>query len=296
MISVLYVDDEPDLLELATLFLTQSGDIEIHSVTSAPEALALLRDRKFDAVVADYQMPDMDGIEFLKTVRASFGDIPFILFTGRGREEVVIRAIEHGADAYLQKGGDPRPQFTELAHKIRQVVRRQRAEDSLRESEERFRGMAERSSDLILILDKEMKVTYASPSVRTITGFDPEDLLGRSLDPVMMDIDDFAKIRESAARSGSSAVFGVLETGIRKKDQSRAILGVTGTLVITDGEMSGIQIQARDITARKQAEEQLKEAYEHISAAEEELKGQLDEIVNIQNTIKISEEKFRKRD
>jgi len=292
MISVLYVDDEPDLLELATIFLTQSGDMEITSATSAPDALALLSGRRFDAIVADYQMPDMDGIEFLITVRASFGDIPFILFTGRGREEVVIRAIEHGADAYLQKGGDPRPQFTELAHKIRQVVRRNRAEDSLRESEKRFRGMAERSSDLILILDEEMKVTYASPSIRTITGYDPEDLLGRSPD-LFVAGGNLARVWKYAARSGRDIVPEVFETEIRKKDQSKAVLEVTGTPVSSEGGIHSIQIQARDITARKQAEERLKEAYDRISAAEEELKGQLDEIVAIQNTVKISEEKFR---
>jgi len=134
MIFILYVDDEPELLELATIFLTKAGDIRIHSVSSATEALALLESEAFDAIVTDYHMQEIDGIEFLKTVRAAGNEIPLILFTGRGREEVVIRAIEHGADAYLQKGGDPRPQFTELAHKIRQIVRRKRAEDSQRES------------------------------------------------------------------------------------------------------------------------------------------------------------------
>ena len=292
MISVLYVDDEPDLLELARLFLTQSGDMEIQSVTSAPEALALLPDRKFDAIVADYQMPDMDGIEFLKTVRVSYGDIPFILFTGRGREEVVIRAIEHGADAYLQKGGDPRPQFTELAHKIRQLVRMKRAEDSLRENEERFRGMAERSSDLILIFDDRMVVTYASPSSIQITGYEPEALLGKSPDPALITGADLTRIWESATRSDRSAVPEDFEIEIRKKDRSVTVLEVNGTPVFRDGRIHGLQIQARDISARKLAEEKLKEAYEHISAAEEELKGQLDEIVAIQNTKNVSEEKF----
>ena len=68
-------------------------------------------------------MPVMDGIEFLKKVRMDFKDIPFILFTGRGREEVVIEAINCGADFYLQKGGAPRAQFSELSHKIRQAIR-----------------------------------------------------------------------------------------------------------------------------------------------------------------------------
>ncbi|MCX6699588.1 MAG: response regulator [Methanomicrobiales archaeon] len=61
--------------------------------------------------MSDYQMPDMDGIQFLIEVRAQVWKVPFILFTGRGREEVVTLAINNGADFYLQKGGNPDAQF-----------------------------------------------------------------------------------------------------------------------------------------------------------------------------------------
>ena len=64
-------------------------------------------------------MPGMDGIGFLKRVRASGNTIPFILFTGRGREEVVIQALNEGANFYLQKGGDPDAQFAELNDRFR---------------------------------------------------------------------------------------------------------------------------------------------------------------------------------
>ena len=61
----------------------------------------------YEVIVSDYQMPGMNGIEFLKRLRSQLGHIPFILFTGRGREEVAIEALNCGADFYLQKGGDP---------------------------------------------------------------------------------------------------------------------------------------------------------------------------------------------
>jgi len=80
----------------------------------------------YDAIVSDYQMPEMDGIEFLKTVRGSGSDMPFIIFTGKGREDVVIEAINNGADFYLQKGGNPKAQFAELSHKIKHAVRERR--------------------------------------------------------------------------------------------------------------------------------------------------------------------------
>ena len=109
MISLLYIDDEPDLLDLCKLFLEREGEFSVATVTSAKSALQALSEGTFDAIISDYQMPEMDGIEFLKQVRRDFKDIPFILFTGKGREEVVIEAINNGADFYLQKGGTPVP-------------------------------------------------------------------------------------------------------------------------------------------------------------------------------------------
>ena len=134
MISLLYVDDEPDLLDLCKLFLEREGDFSVVTVTSAKEGLRILTEGMIDAIVSDYQMPGIDGIDFLKQVRADFKDIPFILFTGKGREEVVIEAIENGADFYLQKGGEPVVQFTELANHIRHTVSRRRAEQEVLKS------------------------------------------------------------------------------------------------------------------------------------------------------------------
>ena len=113
MYTILYVDDEPSLLETGKIFLERSGKFSVDIVTSAPAAITLLNTKNYDAIIADYQMPCMDGIEFLKRIRSSGNIIPFILFTGRGREEVVIQALNEGADFYLQKGGDPIAQFTE---------------------------------------------------------------------------------------------------------------------------------------------------------------------------------------
>jgi len=86
-----------------------------------------MKSKDYDAIVSDYQMPEMDGIEFLKKVRSSGNPIPFIIFTGRGREEVAIQALSIGADYYLQKGGDPKSQFAELAHQIEQAIQKRRA-------------------------------------------------------------------------------------------------------------------------------------------------------------------------
>ena len=76
MISVMYVDDEPALLEIGKLFLEKSRQFHVDTVTSAPEALQILKSTSYDAIVSDYQMPDMDGISFLKRSVLNFPIFP----------------------------------------------------------------------------------------------------------------------------------------------------------------------------------------------------------------------------
>jgi PAS domain S-box-containing protein len=128
MITVLYVDDETRLLEITKIFLERTGEFSVDTVESAPKALGILKTTHYDAVVSDYQMPGMDGIDFLKALRKEYPSLPFIIFTGKGREDVVIQAFESGADFYLQKGGEPKSQFAELARKITSVVEQRKSE------------------------------------------------------------------------------------------------------------------------------------------------------------------------
>jgi len=118
---VLHVDDESDFLEMTASYL-QSEDIDIISVQSCREAFQVLANEKIDAIISDYQIPDMDGLSFLDHLRTGGNDIPFIMLTGRGREEVAIRALNLGADYYLMKGLEVESLFNELVHIIHKTV------------------------------------------------------------------------------------------------------------------------------------------------------------------------------
>jgi len=127
MFTILYVDDETSLLDLGKLFLERDGTFRVETISSASGALLLLQVNRYDAIISDYLMPGMDGIDLLKKVRTSGSSIPFIIFTGQGHEETVIQALNEGADFYLRKSGDLVAEFIELSCRIIRAVGQRRA-------------------------------------------------------------------------------------------------------------------------------------------------------------------------
>ncbi|MFB6128919.1 MAG: response regulator [Halorhabdus sp.] len=126
-INVLHVDDEPDLAALTADMLERDDEIAVETATSASEGLDRLADGHFDCLVSDYAMPGIDGIEFLEAVRAEYPDLPFILYTGEGSEEIASEAITAGATDYLQKGGGTE-QYDLLANRIHNAVSQYRSQ------------------------------------------------------------------------------------------------------------------------------------------------------------------------
>ena len=124
MISVLYVDDETTLLEIGKFFLEKDGLLRVDTCSSVKDALIKIGDNGYDIIISDYALPEMNGIEFLKCLRYRGDTTPFIIFTGRGREAVVIEALNLGTDFYLEKAGNAKAQFAELIHEIKQVIER----------------------------------------------------------------------------------------------------------------------------------------------------------------------------
>jgi DNA-binding NarL/FixJ family response regulator len=122
VITVLYVDDEPVMLDTLRLFLEKDPEFRVVPALSVKAALELLETKSCDAIISDYEMPEIDGIQFLKIIREKYPRLPFIIFTGKGREEIVIESLNNGADYYVRKGGDPRAQFAELSSKVKHAV------------------------------------------------------------------------------------------------------------------------------------------------------------------------------
>lgn len=131
MIRVLFVDDEGHILKLAKEFLEMSGALHVDTVDSVEKAERAMSANQYDAIISDYRMPKTNGLEFLRKVREQDSGMPFILFSGRGREEVVIEACNSGVSSYMQKGDDLEVQFIQLEHKVKQAVAKRSAEKEL---------------------------------------------------------------------------------------------------------------------------------------------------------------------
>ena len=130
-IHVLHVDDEEDNLLISKRYLNKADPSLILEQLSQPEnALKKLQDEQFDCVVTDYMMPGMDGIELSSKIRES-SDIPIILYTGRGSEEVAEKASHIGVNDYIRKEMDP-THFTVLSKRIREAVLKHRADKKLK--------------------------------------------------------------------------------------------------------------------------------------------------------------------
>jgi len=242
----------------------------------------------------------MDGIAFLKAVRKQSGDLPFILFTGRGREEVVIEAINNGADFYLQKGGDPTAQFAELAHKIRQAVARRRAEllrvkaeQELRENEERFRSLIEMIPTGVLVHDQNGKILYLNPEglrlagAKSVEDFADKDVL-TSIHP-----DDRAKVLEqNRLQHTEDKIIPPVELRLLTLDGHPYSAEVTSKSILYGG-IPAVLVLFQDLSPRKRAEDEIRAAYEQIAASEEELRGNLDEMVLARTEREKSERNFQ---
>ncbi len=275
VLRVLYVDDEPGLLEISKLFLEKVGAFSVDTVPSAKEALIRLNTERYDAIISDYLMPEMDGIMFLVELRVLGNTTPFIIFTGRGREEVVIEALNEGADFYIQKGGDPESQYVELAHKIRSAVSRQRTENQAKDTERRLHDITNFLPDATFAIDKEGFVIAWNRAIEEMTGVPANDMLGKGnyeysvpfygeRRPILIDLVSIPDDERTTGRYSNIKREGSIitaETSLpRPSGRYSVLMGRASVLYNSKGDVIGAIESIRDITEQKRNEESLGES------------------------------------
>jgi PAS domain S-box-containing protein len=253
--KILHIDDDADFLSVGSRILQKMGDFEITPVSTGAEALNILSHESFDAIISDYQMPDMDGIILLKKIRSQGNTLPFIFFTGKGREEVVIEALNNGADFYLQKGGDVRSVYTELAHQVTRAVRNRKTEQSLVYSQEKYRRIIETAQEGIIEIDRSYRIVYVNAQLCNMLGYTQEELVGRHYMDFILP-EDLPDHEEKLRERWEGASRSYERRFVHKNGQ--IIWTILSAAPVRDGnEIIGSFGTITDITERKLAELEL---------------------------------------
>ena len=251
---VLLVDDDEDLLTVASRFLTkEDSTFEIDVVSSAEMALEAFNKDPYDVIVCDYEMPfGMSGLEFLELMRRRNLDIPFVIFTGRGREEVAIKALNLGANFYITKGVEPKSLYAELAHTIRTVVKHRRAQLALDESDSRFRASFENAAIGMAIVSVDLEIIQVNSALCKILGYEELELVSHNLEDFIHP-DDLGKAPDMALSQLKGETSGpTYEWRFLTKDGQIAWTRTTSSLTHdTKGTPLYFVSQIQDITEAK---------------------------------------------
>jgi len=257
-IHVLHVDDEPDVADLAARFLERADErFTVVTATSAEQGLAVLADSAVDCIVSDYDMPGQNGIEFLEAVRETEPDLPFILYTGKGSEEIASEAISAGVTEYMQKGTGT-DQYTVLANRIANSVEQYRAEQDAERTRERLAELSRSSTDCLWLFDRDWE------ELLFISGY--EDVWDRPESAIRADPKDFlqavhpddrALVRDAMDRLSNGESIDV-EFRILRSDDRQGSVWLKGEPVFDETEdVVRVVGFTRDITDRKEQSRRL---------------------------------------
>ncbi|ACB50871.1 unknown [Crocosphaera subtropica ATCC 51142] len=268
-INILLVEDVAEDVELILLSL-DNADLKFtydvaETVTIYEEKL---QHNTYDAVLADYRLPGFNGLEALAILQQSGQKIPFILVTGSLGEEAAVECIKAGITDYLLKDRLFRlpnilkrslEEFALRRQQQQATLERQKAETALRESEQRFRALIENAIDIILIVSSEGNLTYLSPSVKRILGYDPVSLMGQGFwDLIHPDDQEAVKLVFDRIKGKANQSTAISEFRVQTDDNRWIILEAIAKNLENDPTVAGFVINCHDITERHYTAQQLR--------------------------------------
>jgi len=262
-LRILHLEDDPDFSEVVKSLLEREGLVsELVLVSNRAHFEATLGSEAFDVILADYQLPDYNGLDALKLARARCPDTPILLVSGTIGEGAAIESLKSGATDYVLKLWPERlaPAVRRAVQEAEEKRERRQAESELLRREKYFCTLTENSLDILTVLNREGVCVYSSPSLKQVLGFDQAELVGR---------DSFSLVHPADAGRARAAFEEALqhpersvraEFRSRHRDGSWRFLETVGQSHIDDPAIAGVVINCRDVSDRKRLEDQLRQA------------------------------------
>ena len=247
-IRVLHVDDDPNQFEFLRYFIHQlDPDLEVVCVQTPQEVFRELEKEDVDCIVTDFQMPQMNGIELAKKIKQRYGNIPIIIYTGQGSEEVAEAAFAVGIDDYIRKELDT-SHYQVLVKRIKQVVEKNRTEMLYQRVVQGIRD------GLALVVDG--KIIYANQAQAELFGYERvEDIIGtRALDYVYEEDLPTAEKRMAEVVAGKANPH-FYNYRVKRRDGELVEVEVTATVIPFRSGLA-FMVLSRDLSERKRLEEE----------------------------------------
>jgi len=193
-IDVLHVDDDASVLDLTEAYLERELEaVAVTSVTTPSAALEELDDDRFECIISDYDMPEMDGLALFERICETDCSTPFVLYTGKGSEEIASQALNAGVTGYFQKGGPE--QLRRLANRVGQAVEEYRT----REIADRYSTVIDALGYPVYVVDETGTFEFVNEPFAELAGYDVEEIVGSK--PGLIKGDD--AVHESEDRLGT---------------------------------------------------------------------------------------------
>jgi len=251
-LSILLVDDSAFFLSLLADKLESNYGMTTMTATNAGEAMVELSGGPVDCIVSDYRMPETTGLELYEMV-AEQDEVPFILLTAEGDEEIASRAISMGIDEYLQKQSVREDEPLKLlVNRIRTVVEQRR-------TQRKYEQLVDNSPDEISQISVDGEILAANETMATAFGVSQEELVGRPLSAFLPDDVAAGRLEEGkrAIAAGSAVTFQD-SVGVRHFHNIAVPLSTTG-------EVDSMQLVTREITLQKRNERELERKSEKLA-------------------------------
>jgi len=285
VVSILCVDDEPLVLEVLKKFFEHEPGFSVKTCTNGKDALELLNALEFDAILSDYSLPDMDGIDLLKEVRGQGYSGFFIIITGKHHAKIAIDALNYGADYYVQKGGGVVQDIPHLAEFIRAGVGEIRNNRALTESERTCRSIIENHSDLLCRFSQQGELTFVNNSFAEFAGKQNNEWIGGNFFSLIPQ-EDRERIQEMLRNLTQIQPGILIEHKVRQTDGGYPILQWNYRAIFNPGgDKTGYQTAGRMVTGIVQVPEKLTAINENFAGSGLNIEGPADDWEEFAKTI-----------